>query len=323
MSKISAFVFTNKDSISLSGISIKIIASRRKHSYKLYRQFEGYEKEFLLDFNCDYPVNKLITFEIKSKNKDLFAIKKRVQDSVKDLNIKDEELLKNDKNFKDLNIKILKIWQKHYNSKEFILENYKGYMFLDEAKNFWIYDIIPTIKEYPQNIKDCPLPTPGTKVTYIIEIEGNEENTFTQTFTIPETLTGEFDLFDIFKQDRYLYHVALYYQSRCIWSKFTTNTSNRRAKFVLETNITKTDLISNIKPDITTLPFINPKSKLFTINDKPPALTHGDLMDTTIKATKIMIDINDPNNFNSISIESKFFKSENFPNTFSLIYPHK
>lgn len=322
MPKIKAFSFTYKDSISISGVGIRIITKNESQSYKLFRQFDEREKELLCEFNLDIPSNKVIKFDIHKRNRDIFSLLKKVRSKVKNIYGDREDLFEivQDPNYSSA--PFLKIWHEHFNSEEFILDRYCGHMFKDKAKTIWIYDIVPAIKEFVQIDNNDLLPLPGTNLIYSLEDPESGEEIYSKKLLIPELLPNKLELFNIFEQDKNLYHLELYWNDRVIWSKFTSNTSKRRTKFIQETKILKRDFISEIKPDLTTFPDIKPTSSLFIINDKPPTLSNLELMETKVKITKIRTDIFDPNNFSSLSFESRFFNTSNFPRTFSFIYPH-
>lgn len=323
MINVSGFAFASKQNISISGAAFRITATAKNQSYKLYRQFENFDKELLITFNADYPALKLQKYFINTKNRNVYSIIEHVYSQLSKSYSKDEdifELINSTSSDKSI---ILKIWNKAFSSKEFISDNYQGYMFIDSKMRIWIYDIIPANSMLSEIDDKNPLPTTGKTVTYSIESLEPTAEIYSQRFVIPEIIEAELELFNIFEQDKYLYHIALKYNGRYIWGKFTSNKSSRRTKFLQESSIVASDLIANINPDINKYPNLNPKHKLFNINDNPPILSATELMETELKITRIMTDIEDYNNFNAISIETKTFKSSNFPQTFSLIYPHR
>ena len=323
MTKVSAFSFTCKSHISLSGVAIRISSLKKNQNYTLFRQFDNHNRELLYRFSPGKIKNKILKFDIHSKNRDIYSIIKSIQSKLNysiDNNSDITDILDGND---PLNSEILRLWQECFNSEEFIKESYKGYIFSDKLKNLWIYDIVPATKEFSQVDKGSPLPTPGSFITYSIEVDNSHEEIFRKRLIIPDTLSGKVELFDLFEYNGYLYHLALYYNKRLIWSKFTYNSSKKRSKFLQDVLIHRKDFICNIKPDINSFPNFNPDSYLFTISDNPPILSSTELMETILKITKIKTDTSNPNTFNYISFESRIFRPSDFPRTFSLIYPYR
>lgn len=323
MSKIKAFTFTSKSLFSFSGASIRISSIKKEQKLRLLRQFEGQEEESLCEFNCIYPVNKLIKFNINSKNRDIYSLIKAVKSEAQQLIGEDNDFFKLLDNENPINSMLLKIWQENFHNKDFIKDSYTGYIFTDKLKNLWIYDVVPAIKEFSQVSESHPLPTPGTTVSYKIEDANTGKEIFFKNLIVPDFIPGSLELHHIFEKERYLYHIGLYHETRLLWSQFTYNSSKRRAKFIQDAPIAKNDLLSNIIPDINTLPNLKTTSNLFPIIDNPPMLSNTELMETTLKISKIKTDKEDPNKFNSITFETKDFNSSSFPRTLGFIYPYR
>ncbi|MGD9580018.1 MAG: hypothetical protein AB7V50_01480 [Vampirovibrionia bacterium] len=323
MTNISGFAFCCKRALSISGVGLRLTAPNKNQNFKLYRQFDNSEKALLIEFNGNLSPFKLNKFEIKSKNIDVYSIIEEVNKSL-NLNNKEEkdilELLNN--NSADSN-KVLRIWNESFKSNKYISDSYNGYIFADNKMHIWIYDIIPANKLLSETDNDNPLPIPNTKVTYIIEKGNTKEVVYSQQFLIPEIISAELELFNVFEQDKFMYHVGLKHNNRYIWGKFTSNKTSRRTKFLQDTSIENNDLIANICPNLNNFPNINPRHKLFVTKENPPILSNLELMESELVVSRIQTNIENYNDFNSLSFETKCFKSSNFPQTFSIIYPHR
>lgn len=323
MLTISAFSITSKSTFSLSGVCIQVATTQRNELYKLFRQFDDREKELLCEFHCDYNANKLITFKINTRIRNVYGLVEKVKSSARDILPENEGILVNTQEITSNKPEVLKLWHKYFNSDEFILNNYYGYIFVDKQRKLWIYDLVPAIKEFSQLDTDSLLPVPGSHVTYSIVSSAGNEEIFTKSFIIPSFLASEVQIYDIFEYSNYLYHIALFNRDKCLWGNFSTRPSKRTTKFFPEPTVENKDFICSIKPDITTLPNIKPDSCLFAFTENPPHLSTVELMNTSLRITKIKTDTGKSNNFNSLTFESKFFKSSNFPKTIMRIFPYR
>ncbi len=169
MTNISGFALASKKSISVSGAAFRITAPNKKQSYKLYRQFQNANKELLLAFNGEYPPFNLQKFKIHTKNRDVYSIIDDVYTQLNKTDSKDKDIFELIKNTSIDNTAVLKIWNKSFASKEFISDDYQGYIFADDKMHIWIYDLIPANTMLSKVNEDNPLPTPGKHITYSIE----------------------------------------------------------------------------------------------------------------------------------------------------------
>lgn len=323
MSNVLSFSFTCKSVLSHSGVCFLVSTRNNEETFKLYRQFYGCNEEFLCEFNRNYGINKLIPFKINTKLRDIHGLVDRIKSEIEEDDPEGEHILDENSNLNETNSKILQLWQKYFNSQEFILNNYNGYMFVDKQKKIWIYDIVPAVKAFSQVDKDSLIPVPGSNVTYRIVSGLGSEEIYSKNFLIPDLIAGDLHLHDIFEQDIYLYHVALFYKDKCLWGTFTSKPSKRKTGITYNTTVNNKDLLCNIKPDISAFPKLKPTSHLFTFDDHPPRISSLELMESYLRITRIKTDTGNSNKFNSLSFETKFFKSTNFPKTLSRLFPYK
>ncbi len=119
------------------------------------------------------------------------------------------------------------------------------------------------------------------------------------------------------------YHVSLIHNNRCLWGIFCGKASKERKKFVQAANINAKSFLCNIHPDINLLPEIRPASSLFIFNDLPPALSSLELMNSSLRVSRIKLDTGNPNDFNTLSFQTQSFAASSFPRTFALIFPYR
>jgi hypothetical protein len=323
MTKVNGFAFSNKSSISLSGVALSLTNKDKDEYFQLFRQFEDYEKELLIEFNLNIKQNKIITFDIKSKVRDVIALINTIKPRIAEITSVDEEDIDLFAKDSPAQKQILNLWQENFNKDEFIKDSYTGFLFLDTQKRLWIYDMIPAIKEFTCINSENSLPLPDTPVTYSIISSKTQEEVFSKSFFIPALIEGDLGIMDIFSSDIYLYHIALIYKNKSIWGVFSSKMSKRKSILIKSSSINNKSFLCSIKPDLNTYPLLKPVNNLFLYNDIPPSISKLELMDSLIRLTRIKIDTGSPDEFNTLSFQTKFFKTSNFPRTFALIYPYK
>lgn len=323
MTKVTYFTFTNKSNFSTSGTCIQVSTKNTNENFQLFRQFEGSEKVMLTKFNLNNPSNKLIKFDINTKIRDVYRLIETTKESLNKTNPLEEDKL-SEKEKEILKQKeILKLWQENFNSEEFIQDSYNGYMFMDLEKRLWIYDIVPASREHTQVNNENPLPLPGTSITYSIISEESKEEVFYKEVMMPEFLPDNMELMDIFKHDIYIYHIGLYNKNKCMWGIFTDKSSKRSSKVIKSDVQIRKSFLCKIKPDINLYPNFNIETNLFKFLEHPPSTSYSNIMQSTLRVVRIKTDTGDPNNFNILNIETKYFNPADFPRTFPLIFPYK
>jgi hypothetical protein len=319
MTRITAYAFSNKATISLSGINMQISPKKDTGTLLLYRQFENRERELLTKIDTTMGPGKIQKFEIKKKIRNIYSIIETIRPEVS--STRDAHTATGledvDKN------QLLRLWQEKFSSKEYIADSYQGYILMDKQRKIWIYDIVPAVKEFSQVDEENLLPLPGMSVSYSVVSESTNEELYSQDFIIPVLLEGELGLIDIFQQDIYLYHIALYYRGKCKWGVFAAKASKRRGQITKSPDIGNKSFLCNIKPDLNDIPNLKPDTYQFKLNDIPPALSKIELMDSFLRVSRIKTNTGNTEMFNSLSFQTKYFKSSNFPRTFSLIFPYK
>lgn len=323
MSKILGFAFASKGLISHSGVCLQITAAAKEKNLKLYRQIEDNEKELLTEFNTPLLTKGLYNFNIHSKFRNIYTLRDKIKDSI------NKESDHNYNSFEDINEntrergRILELWHQYFNSNEIIFDEYKAYTFVETPKKFWVYDMVPASKEFSNVDETSLLPLPGTSVTYSLFSERLKKEIFSKDFIIPEILPGSFELNDVFQEDPYLYHIGLSLNNECLWGIFSDRPPKNKPHLAKAIKINHNSLICRIKPDILNLRNGKNGKETFYYNDLAPKIPYSEIMNSSLRVSKIKIDTNNPNNFNAISFHTKFFKAENFPKTFSIIYPYK
>lgn len=323
MNNIKGFAFTNKSAFSLSGICITISRFHKRCNYNVYRQFEGSEQEFLCEIKGNIEADKLIKYSVNTKLRDVQQLLKVTKEKINSYREKINPATKRPYSEAQLEKIALEIWHKYFLSKEFHLDSYDSYMFLDKGQKFWFYDIVPARKEFVCIDKDDNLPVPGSTLTYSIVDQTSKEVVFSEEFEIPNLITSELSFTDIFQEDIYFYHVELIYKKKAIWGIFIDKSSKKKAKHSQKSTIDKNSFIANFRPNTKNYPDIDINKVQFLFKDKPPNISATEILGAQLNMTRIKTDTGSPNNFKYISFETKAFTPSDFPKTFPLIYPYR
>lgn len=323
MARITGFAFANKSSISTSGICLQITVSRKRDTLRIYRQIDDYKKEEIKVFKIEDMEKGFYNFDIRSKYRNIYKLRNIIKDKIND------EFDQNYSSFDDIKEnsrergRILELWHQYFNSPKIINNSYKAYYYLENTGKLWLYDTVPAIRNFSRVDELSKMPLPGTTVTYNIYSEREKEEIYYKKFHIPELLTGTFELSDTFLEDQFLYHIGLNVKGQFVWGIFSDRPPKDKPHIAKAINIHPKSLICKIKPDITNLHDLKNFQEVFYFNDIPPTIPFSELMSSNLKVSKIKIDNDNPNDFNYLSFHTKEFKAENFPKTFSIIYPYK